>query len=162
MAKKIRYNPQHNKKRKLNLDEILDTSETLDSKFGYRSSKKDTYEKFDEAPPPFEGERSQRFITWSDISLTYRIIAIACGFIVTVVVPSIWFASGLNTKVTNLKEDVTEIKQATKNIVETSIKNTNRLNHIEKDLDEVKHKIEKNTHFNYSQPKPNKALNSDG
>ena len=162
MAKQRRYNPQYNKRKQLNLEEVSDTSETLDNKFSYGSSRKDAYEKVDEVPPPFEGERSQKFITWSDISLTYRIIAIACGIILTVVVPSIWFASGLNTKVTNLKEDVTEIKQATKNIVETSIKNTNRLNHIEKDLDEVKHKIEKNTHFNYSQPKPNKALNSDG
>lgn len=161
MAKKIRYNPQHNKKRKLNLDEILDTSETHDSKFGYRSSKKDTYEKFDEAPPPFEGERSQRFITWSDISLTYRMIAIACGFIVTVVVPSIWFASGLNTKVTNLKEDVVEIKQTTKNMVATSIKNTNRLKHIEKDLDEVKNKIDRNNHLNYQPAKPNNRMNAD-
>ena len=70
--------------------------------------------------------------------MAYKIIAISCGIIVTVVVPSIWFASGLNTKVTNLKEDVIEIKQTTKDMVETSIKNTNRLNHIEKDLDEVK------------------------
>ena len=95
------------------------------------------------------------------MSLTYRIIAIACGFIVTVVVPSIWFASGLNTKVTNLKEDVIEIKQTTKNMVATSIKNTNRLKHIEKDLDEVKNKIDRNNHLNYQPAKPNNRMNAD-
>ena len=161
MAQKRRYNPQHNKKRKLNLDEIPDTSETYNNKLGDRPSKKDTYEKFDEVPPPFEGKKSQKFITWSDISLTFRIIAIACGFIVTVVVPSIWFASGLDTKVTNLKEDVMEIKQTTKNMVETSIKNTNRLKHIEKDLDEVKSKIVRNNHPNYQPAKPNNRMNAD-
>lgn len=162
MAKQRRYSPQYHKRRKLNLDEVSDTSETLDDKSGYRLSRKDTYDKIDEAPPPFEGEGSHRFITWSDISLTYRILAVACVVIVTVVAPSVWFASGLNKEVTNLKEDVIYIKQTSKNIVETSIKNTNRLDYIEKDLDEVKNKIDRNNRLNYQPSSPNKALNSDG
>ena len=161
MAKKRRYNPQYYKRKKLNLDEVSDTSETFDDKSGYGLSTKDTYDKVDEVPPPFEGERSQKFITWSDLGLAYKITAIACVIIVTVIVPSIWFASGLNTKVTNLKEDVIEIKQATKDMAGTSIKNTSRLNHIEKDLDEVKNKIDRSNHLINQPRRPNNRIHSD-
>jgi hypothetical protein len=46
-------------------------------------------------------------------------------------------------------------------MVATSIKNTNRLKHIEKDLDEVKNKIDRNNHLNYQPAKPNNRMNAD-
>jgi len=139
--KQIRYQQG---KQKLDLDNITDTSETASDDQKSTIRRRDPYDEFVEVPPPFKAEKEPRFITWSEISLTYKIIAIACAIFITVGVPSVWFASRLDTNVENLKENVVEIKQTTKQLVETSIYNSNRVSSLEKDVSNINKQVDKN------------------
>lgn len=140
---KKQIRPQQGKQ-KLDLDNITDTSETASGDQKSAVRRRDSHDEFIEVPPPFKAEKESRFITWSEVSLTYKIIAVACAIFIGVGAPSVWFASRLDTNVENLKENVAEIKQTTKKLVETSINNLNRVSSLEKDVSNINKQVEIN------------------
>lgn len=130
----------------------LDFQETSDTGTERASaSKRDEYDDFVKVPPPFKGDDQNGAITWSDLSYTWRVITVVAGIFLTVGVPSIWFASKMDSKVGNIENEVSEIKQTTKNLTETSIKNSSKIEVIEKSLDRITN----------NQGMPNQALHMD-
>lgn len=125
----LRYRP------KLDLDNVPDTSGTVFDDQNSRKKKDEYYDSSVTVPPPFKDEKKDKFVSWSDISRTYKIIAICFGIFVSVGAPTIWFASGLHTDVEVLKKDVTEIKNNTQKLTEISINNSNKIEILKKDLE---------------------------
>lgn len=105
---------------------------------------KDGYDDIIEAPPPFKGERKDRFVSLSDISITYKV----AGFFFVVVTPIIIFFSRMESKVENIENDVKDIKQTTQNLTETSIKNSTKIDNFEKIIDKINYNSLPNTQNN--------------
>lgn len=87
-----------------------------------------------DVPPPFKGE-TKKSVTWADLSLTAKIITGLLTFVITVVTPAVWFASRINSEVSVLKDDVKDVKEDTKKIQEDTIRQSSRIDTLEKLLE---------------------------
>ena len=144
MAKKRRSYTSRYLKKQYDLDSVADTSETGSERTTTGSKRGDEYDEYVKIPPPFKGEKSSRPITWSELSYIYKVIAVLVSLFLTIGVPSIWFASKMDTNVKNIENDVREVKQTTRNLVETTIKNTSKIDNVEKSLLNLTQQVENN------------------
>lgn len=119
--------------RQQGLDNVPDASGTVHSDI--EKEKPSEYGRTFEAGPNFP--KKEGFL--KNISLVVK-IAISVGtFFVVVVVPTIWFAAKLHGDVDNLKDDTKESKEKIEKLVESSVKQENRLDNLEKNLDSLKY-----------------------
>lgn len=121
-------------KRLTNLDSIPDTSETEPENQPSSISRQDEYDEHVKVSPPFKGDHRNRAITWADLGYTYKVVAIVGGLFLAVGAPTIWFASKMSTKVDNIETAVHEIKQTTESLTSATIRNTSKIENIEKFL----------------------------
>lgn len=83
--------------------------------------------------PVFKEEKSEGgFVKWSQIKLVYKIGAGVGTFLIAVVTPAIWWASKVDTGVTDLKTDVKEIKSKIEKLTECAITNSSKIENMEK------------------------------
>ena len=59
-----------------------------------------------------------------------------------IVIPSVWYASRVETNINTIQLDIHEIKNTTKELTKTTIKNTDRLDHIEKSVHYLTQRID--------------------
>lgn len=112
-----------------------DTSETgnVDSGSSKRSDGDPEYVKV----PLFKGDSGDRAITWGDLSYTWKVTVLICSLFAAIGIPTIYFASDIVIRVGNIENDVREIKQITKNLTETTIKNSSKIENLEKNFDSI-------------------------
>lgn len=98
------------RKQVLNLSDVRDTSETSQ---GPKEEEPlhDEHGEFVEVPPPFQGERSQVFITRSEVTFGWKIAGIVAGIFIVVVVPVVWFVSSLNSNVQTMQSDLNDVQK---------------------------------------------------
>lgn len=107
------------------LDTVQDTGSTTGES---RERRKETSEKLD---PPFRVEK-ESLIDADLLARFLKVGAAVAGFFITVVLPVVWYASKLDSRVDTLKVDVTEIKQRTEELVKNSVQHDGRLDLLEK------------------------------
>lgn len=147
---KIRCLPPKNNK--IDLNSITDIEGTLVESIVEENLKKISDDSYKPVEPPFKNPEVKNVITWSELKNIGKILAWVIGIIVTVVVPTVWFASSLNSKVENIHTEVVDVKKITKNLTENSIKHSEKIGHLEKWSSEVTSDIK----FLTNKLKPNK------
>ena len=144
MARKRHKFPSRPPRKQYNLDGISDTSETSASESSEPNKTQNEYDEFYKVPPPFKGKEGEgsKPITWNDLKFSSKIFAIIFAFFVMIVIPSVWYASRVETNINTIQSDILEIKKTTKELTKTTIKNTDRLDHIEKSVHYLTHRID--------------------
>ncbi len=122
------------KKKQINLDN-LDTSGTVNEKT-VSATQGFEYDDIVKVPPPFKGDKGNQAITWSELSYTWKVVCIIGSLFMVIGVPSIWFVSKIESKVENIENNVSDIKQTTQELTKTTIINASKIESIERFLDE--------------------------
>jgi hypothetical protein len=129
MARKRKQIPQMTGTQRIDLDHIQGTSDTTTNPADIQTEDKriqsDNFEKV--GPSPRKSSTSG-FIKWSEISLTIKVVI----WIMPVLLPLVWYASQLVFKVETNQSDIKGIKGKVEQIVEHSIKNSARIDNLEK------------------------------
>ncbi len=142
MARKRRRFPSKPLKKRYNFDDISETSDTNVSEATDSSNKQNEYAEYYKVPPPFKGNGGSRPITWDDVKLSSKIFGAIFLFLVTIVIPSVWYASRVETNIKVIKSDVREIKVLTNELTKATIKNTDRIDHVEKTMSYLTNRID--------------------
>lgn len=157
MSKRRRIKQQPpQRERGVDLTHVPDTSATSDNTLSEKRRRKKGKEKYEKVEPPFNhSETKDNAITWSELGLISKIGGGVFMFFLTIVLPVVWFASSLNTNVENLQGNVNDIKDTTEELVNNSIKHSQRLDGLEKSVSEINHNISSNNNQSSNQNAPN-------
>ena len=138
---KIRIQPPPHTRR-IDLAHVPDTSATTNGPPDSTLTKAKRNEAYEKVDPPFKNNESQsKIITWGEIGLI-RKVALAIGsFFVFVVIPIVWFASSLNTNVSILQADIKDVKGKTGELVENSVKYSQRLGSLETQVSDISNNL---------------------
>lgn len=124
--------------RRVDLTHVADTSATTEGPLSIKERRKERNEAYEEIDLPFKSsEHKDKAITWGELSRIWKIGGAIALFFITVVIPVVWFASSLNTNVGTLQSDVKEIKATTAELISNSVKNSQRLDGMEKSISEI-------------------------
>lgn len=135
--------PQH--VRGVDLTHVPDTSATADNPLSDKRRRKKSKERYEKVEPPFKNTGAKdNAITWSELGLISKIGGGIAAFFLTIVLPVVWFASSLNTNVETLQGNVKDIKDTTEELVNNSVKHSQRLDGLEKSVSEISRNLSSN------------------
>ena len=125
----------------IDLDHVPDTDSTSRKANLGRNDTGSPSEHDGEVDAPFV-ENVRNYITWEQLSLGWKVAAVVSAVLFGVGAPSIWFASGLNTNVTNIQDDVKDIKTTTNKLTSNSIKQSSTLGQLTTDVSNLREDVE--------------------
>lgn len=129
MARKRKLIPQMSGTRRIDLDHIQGTSDTTTNLVDLQTVEKRTQsDNFEKVNPPIKKPSTAGFIKWSEISFTTKVVV----WIAPILLALGWYASQLSFKVETNQSDIRGIKGKVEQIVEHSIKNSVRIDNLEK------------------------------
>lgn len=129
MARKKPLIPQMGGTRRIDLDHIQGTSGTTTNQVDLQTEgKRAQSDNFEKVNPPIRKPSASGFIKWSEISFTTKVVL----WIAPILLISSWYASQLFSKVETNQSDIKGIKGKVEQIVEHSIKNSVRIDSLEK------------------------------
>ena len=149
MIRKKHYHVPRPTRKNVDLDGNLDTFETQSKEV--RSGNYETaYKQSEHVPPPFKGEDGSGYVKKSEISLTWKVAGFVTVTFITVGIPVTWFASGLRKDIDSLSGEVVDMKKKSDTVFESSIRNEERLNNTEKNIELISKSLQ-----SYQQNSPN-------
>lgn len=131
MARKSKQIPQMAGTRRIDLDHIQGTSDTTTNPVDLQvEGKKIQSDNFEKVDPPIKKASTSSFIEWSEVSFTTKVVL----WLAPILLGLGWYASLLYFKVETNQSDIKGIKGKVEQIVEHSIKNSVRIDSLEKTL----------------------------
>jgi hypothetical protein len=119
--------------RSVDLENIKDTESTTSALSPERQRKQARRETSEKADPPFRGSQEKEpFITEVWVVRFLKFGTAIIGFFVTIVLPAVWYASKLDSRVDTLQVDVRDIKQKTEDLVKNSVQHGGRIDVLER------------------------------
>ena len=153
-----RRRPSQMNPSQINLDQIQDTSNTIDSTATGQVSPNNTQSQ--SVPPPFSGDAAaSTFITQNDVAKLWNLVKNIVGLLVPVAT-IIWYAAYIYFNVGNLQKDVNEIKDKTQVLTETNITQDLQLNTLELSVTNVKAQVDSQMQKSGDSLAPNKRMQS--
>lgn len=129
-------------KTKIDLDKVSGTESTIEDPIIKAATEKKANGDYEPVDPPFKNpEKKGIIIAREDISFFIKVAGTIIGFFITVVLPIVWYASKLDSNVENIRTEVVEVKDRTDQLVEKSIKHSEIINNLEKNIFEIKSDI---------------------
>lgn len=125
------------------LDQARDTVNTFGGPKP-EGSQKSKYNETTPVEPPFKGDGgSENYVTHSEVRLTWKVAGVLGLIVLGVVVPSVWFASTINSSVNGLQKDVKDVKTKTERLIESSIRQDDRLDSLSTSIKELHADLQK-------------------
>lgn len=129
MARKRKLIPQMGGTRRIDLDHIQGTSDTTTNPVDLQAEgKRAQPDNFEKVNPPIRKPSTAGFIKCREISFTTKVVL----WIAPILLALGWYASQLSFKVETNQSDIKGIKGKVEQIVEHSIKNSVRIDSLEK------------------------------
>lgn len=129
MARKRKQIPQMAGTRRIDLDHIQGTSDTTTNTIDLQAEDKEVQsDNFEKVVPSIKKPSTSSFIKWSEVSFTTKVVL----WIAPILLALGWYTSQLYFKVETNQSDIKGIKGKVEQIVEHSIKNSARIDSLEK------------------------------